>query len=254
MAEPRRHPRPIPENEKGFVLIAAVWLLVLAGAIVALMMLRGMTEAREARSEGELLRHKLALDGAVETVVADRLFNGPRSPWSRVQAQGSLDIDGTAVQVRSTSENGRLDFNATELATVDRALQGLGVGAGNRRVVLGRMQQLRRRDERLSSFAALEALLSQAQKDTSVCLADMMTLDSGLPQPRAGQMPDKLAFALAMVDGSEAAGGELLQGGEVQRLEMSTSLGMAHTTILRPIGQNRKAKMVTAAFPALLCR
>lgn len=253
MADPRRHPRPIRKGEQGFVLIAATWLLVLAGAVVALLMLRGLTDARDAKAEGELFRHKLALDGAVETVVADRLFNGSRSQWSRVPAQGSVDVDGIAVRARSTSESGRLDLNVADLALVDRALQGLGVGATNRRIVLGRLQQLRGRNEKLSSFAALEALLSQAQQDTTVCLADMMTFNSGLAQPRPGQMPGKLSFALGVPAGAGDTNGRQFQPGEPQRLEVQMLSGGIRIVILRLTGQLGADAAASATSARALC-
>lgn len=246
--------RCAPEGEEGFVLIATIWLLVLAGSIVIVLVLRGMNDARDARSEGELLRQKLALDGAIETVIADRLFNGSRSQWSRVPAQGNIDADGIAVQVKSTSESGRLDLNVADLALIDRAFQGLGVGAGSRRIVLGRLQQLRGRGENLSSLAEMEVLLAEAQRDTTTCLADMVTMSSGLGQPRVGQMPAKLAFALGTTAGGVdgPANAEQFQAGEPQRLEAQIHAKNTRIAILRLSAQMRNG-MALHAIGVGLC-
>jgi len=250
VAGPRNLPRRIPEGEQGFVLIAAIWLLVLAGAIVAVMMLRGMNDARAAKSEGELLQQKLALDGAMDTIVADRLFNGSRSRWSIAPAQGSIEIDGIGVQLRSTSESGRLDLNVADLALIDRALQGLGVSGGGRRIILGRLQARRGGARTLAVWADVDALLAEAQRDGAVCLADMMTMSSGLAQPQANRMPSQLAFALATPG---RADGAPFQAGEAQRLEMRTQGGVARTVILRVSGQSGSGMATSVSLFRPLC-
>ena len=78
----RRH----PDSEQGFVLIAAIWLLLLCAVMVAVLMLRGHDRAVAAADASDRLKARLVLESAVETVVADILFNGQASRAATVPA------------------------------------------------------------------------------------------------------------------------------------------------------------------------
>jgi Tfp pilus assembly protein PilX len=71
---------PRRQSEQGFVLIKAVWLLLLCAAIVAVLMLRCNTASTTATDE--LLKQQLALDAATETVIAGLLLRGSISQWA----------------------------------------------------------------------------------------------------------------------------------------------------------------------------
>src|SRR5688572_4437400 len=99
-------------------------MLVLAGAITAVLMLRSLAGATAAVEHEEGIERKLALESAIETMLADRLFNGPRSGWWMTPVQGRIAMDGGDVAIRITSESGRLDVNVADPALIDSALRG----------------------------------------------------------------------------------------------------------------------------------
>jgi len=79
-AQPKR-------SEQGYILITAMWLLLLGGSIVALLMLRNLHAAEAYSDDRPQLQLRYAQESAVETVVADILFNGPRSEFARLPAK-----------------------------------------------------------------------------------------------------------------------------------------------------------------------
>jgi hypothetical protein len=228
--------KPIPDHEQGFALIAAIWLLVLGGAIVAVIMVRTMTASRAAVASGVQLTDKLALDGAIDSVVADILFNGNRSRWAQLPASGSVDVGGRSVTVTISSENGLLDVTEADPKLIDGALRGFGVSARPRAAFIDQLllrrvtkQPLRSRDELLRVIA-----VSGVQASGEVCLVDMLTVSSGLATPQVDQMPAKLVRAMGVV-GTGARSTQVPVGGAVRILVRSGS-GAVLGTIVRPIG------------------
>jgi hypothetical protein len=69
--------RPRPA-EQGTILITAIWLLILIGAIGPVMLAHSLTQARQVKSEGQVLASKVTLESAINHVLADRL--SPRNP------------------------------------------------------------------------------------------------------------------------------------------------------------------------------
>jgi hypothetical protein len=195
---PRPPRRADPSREQGFILIAAIWMLILASAIVAVLMLRGMSRAVDANAAGKALTQKLLADGAVETVMADRVFNGVRSQWWLLPAEGTVAIGDRQVPVRMSSESGRLDINEAPLELIDRALTGFGVAAGERRVVLDRLGAYRGARRVVSSFDELDTALSIASGFQAICPSGAFTFSSGLSEPRKGHQPAELARALGV--------------------------------------------------------
>ena len=182
-------------DEQGYVLITAIWLLLLAGSIAALLMLRSIRAATDAKEVAQALGDKVALESAVETVLADRLFSGARSSWWATPARGTVRIGSRDVRVSLTSESGRIDINEADPLLVGRALQGLGVAADMRSFAVTRLQEYRATGRRITANGEIAALIVQASA-TQACLGDNFTLTSGLPQPLPTQMSADLARAL----------------------------------------------------------
>ena len=193
----RRFPEP-PDGERGFVLIAAIWLLVLAGAIVALLMLSTLTFAKRTRFEADQIGSDLALQSALQTVAADRVINGVRGPWGLLPAEGDVALGGHLVHVRLSSEAGRLDLNEADPRLIDAALRGLGADASPRQAFVAALVAMRLNHERIGSFDQLRAMARRTglHLSTGTCLDDEMTFASGMTEPRSGQMPAELARAL----------------------------------------------------------
>ena len=236
--------KPIPDHEQGFALIAAIWLLVLGGAIVAVIMLRTMTVSRAAVASGVQLADKLALDGAIDSVVADILFNGNRSRWAQLPASGSVDVGGRSVAVTISSESGLLDVNEADPKLIDGALRGFGVAAGPRSAFIDQLllrratkQPLRSRDELLRMIA-----VAGVQTSGGVCLVDMLTTSSGLATPQVDQIPSVLARAMAVV-ATGARSAQLPAGGALRVLARSGA-GMASGVIVRPVANRNDGVQV----------
>ncbi len=104
----------LPRRANRVILIAVIWMLILVSAIVAVLMLRGMSRAVDANAAGQALTQKLL-------------------------AEGTVTIGRKQIQMQVSSESGRLDINEASLELIDRALIRLGVEAGERRVVLDRL-------------------------------------------------------------------------------------------------------------------
>ncbi|SDD73063.1 hypothetical protein SAMN05444678_12051 [Sphingomonas sp. YR710] len=227
--------RSRPEGEQGFVLITALWLLLLCGAVVALMMLRGAGKAEASHAAAVQVQARLDLDAAMQTIAADILFSGDQSQWARAPAQGTVDIDGRSISAEVSSEAGRLDLNDGDPAVIDRALQGLGVAAARRTLLQGRLQQLRNQNRRIASQAMLDHVLAGVAKSSDVCLDRYVTLYSGLTRPDEAAMPALLAQALAVPQG----GGEaptVLQPGTAIRVRLRTAQGSSLLAVIRVVG------------------
>lgn len=246
--------KPIPEQEQGFALIAAIWLLVLGGAIVAVIMLRTMTVSRAAVASGVQLADKLVLDGAIDSVVADILFNGNRSRWAQLPANGSVDVGWRSVSVTISSENGLLDVNEAEPKLIDGALRGFGVAAGPRSAFIDQLLVRRVTKQPLRSRDELVRLIAMARVQTSgeVCLVDMLTVSSGLATPQVDQMPSVLARAMGVVaTGSRSA--QLPAGGAL-RVLVRSGAGMASGVVIRPVANRNDGVQVLDHFLQSDCR
>ena len=123
---------PLRRGEEGFALITAVWLLVLCGAIGALVMLRSLSAAKTAKEQGDSLQHTILLESAVETVMAERMFGGPKSKWWALPASGSVAIGGHEVRVELTSEAGRANRGRADDCGAGRGDCGDAVGSWGR--------------------------------------------------------------------------------------------------------------------------
>jgi hypothetical protein len=239
-------------GERGFVLIAAIWLLILAGSIAAVLMLRSLAAATAAADRSEAIQRRLALESAVETMVADRLFNDTRSAWWMLPAQGAIAVGGRQVTIRVTSESGRIDVNNTDPTFVDMALRGFGVAAGERGRIVDRLRALRAMKRRIDSSAELENLMAGAGGPAGPCLAGEFTFVSGLAEPQPGQMSPALARALGGRGGATGAAAPAPpEAGAALRVEAAESGGAPFVAIVRPAGLADQPVQVSAwGFPA----
>ena len=198
---------PRRRAETGFVLIGAVWLLLLAAIIVAVLIARGLSSARTVQGLEARLREKLLLDAATETIAAELLFDGPRSPWWLMPAAGSLTLEGGTVEVRVVNEAGKLDLNTADLKLIDQALGGFGMDAGARHMLVDRLDAMRRAKRVIASESELQTILYGL--DTSadrLCLSENLTVYTSAAMPRESQMGEALRKASGTVSTLVQAG------------------------------------------------
>jgi hypothetical protein len=237
-------------GEQGYILITAIWLLTLCGAVAAIVMLRGLASAQTAKGNGTLLRQKILLDSAAETVLAERLFDGNHSRWWLVPSSGTLEIDGEQIAVAISSEAGRIDVNEADPRLVDKALHGFGVEASARSSVVGRIQYLRATKSQLHSEAELRALFTGAAA-SAPCLERHFSLVSGLSEPRVGQMSDELAQALGQPIGFTPA---VPEPGTALRIRVTVATGANLIVIARPVATRDQFAAVSRWERNAVCR
>ncbi len=238
----------IRNNDQGFVLVAAIWLLLLCAGIAALLMLRGVDRGRQARSEGDILTSRLALENAVETVIADMLFNGPRSRWSMVPSSGAVMVGNDAIEVRLSSESGRMDLNDGDLGQIAMLLRGFGFKARERQAFLDDLIDRRKRQARLASWPEVDKLLAKLPRAQvlSSCVAREFTLYSGLSAPRPSQASLELGRVLALTASPEPSPPE---PGTALRIEATVPTGANVLAVVRIIGlQDRAYSMLRWQF------
>ncbi len=184
--------------ERGYILITAVWMLLLGASIVAVIMVHNMRASEQLSFEREQTQIKYAQESAVETAVADILFNGPRSPLSRLPAEASYTINDVSMQIRVSSESGKIDVNQADPVLIERALRGFGIAGSQRQAFLTIIAGERSASRLFQSPAEVAAAMQQAgiPVDGDFCPDKYFTTFSGLGQPAAGQMLPELAKAL----------------------------------------------------------
>jgi general secretion pathway protein K len=222
-------------NEEGFVLIGAIWLLVLCASIAAILTLRARHQYVAASAEERQLRNTLLLDAALETVTADILLKGRSSAWALLPAEGRISIGGKDVQVRITSEAGRLDVNEADEALLGRAFQGLGVDPADRTRIVARLIARRLAKKPVTSWDDLHFVLAGRSGAAALpCLEDELTMYSGLPVPDPASMPEGLNRALGKAAGDRPRAP--LASGTPLRLEFSLPSRAALTAWVRVTG------------------
>jgi hypothetical protein len=203
-------------TEDGFVLISAMWLLLLGAAIAALLMLHAMTASRDLRIEDDRFLADHAQADAIETVAADLVFSGQASHWSQLPSSGTLTLDGRTIDATATSEDPFLDINKADPKRIDGALQDHGYDGATRVALLGRIAIARASGHRIASYAEVAAL------------------GAGIVQPGR---EDCLLNVLSPFGGTGQNSGTSLRPGSVVRLSFSTG-SSHHLQTLRLVAAN----------------
>lgn len=236
---------PARKSERGFVLIGAVWLLLLAASLVAILMLRSRSTDAAAIREGGALQQDLDLDAARETVAADLLINGPRSQWWRLPARGSVGLGARSVEITMTSEAGRIDLNDADPKAIQDALLGLGFSPADAQAFLAGLLA-RRQQGRIVASAEIDRLIAPLTRANGrgLCLPDLFTIEAGLMQPDAGRAPPVLARALGVVATPD---GGVVRQGEALRIAAASPRGAILMSVQRigmlggfPVGLSRR--------------
>lgn len=190
-----------PSNECGYILITAVWMLLLGASVVAVIMVHNLRQAEEISFERTQTQIKYAQESAVETVMADMMFNGPRSEFARLPAQTTYNIHGVKMEVSVTSESGKIDVNQADLKLIDSALRGFGIAASGRQAFSQILERERNASRLLESPVDIALALESAGIvfGNGFCAKDHFTTYSGLTRPSPDQMHPELARALGQV-------------------------------------------------------
>jgi hypothetical protein len=196
-------------TERGFVLISAMWLLILGAAIAALLMLRSINTGRAVRMSADRVTAEHRSDDALATIVADILFAGPASNWSHLPATGTLVIDGKPVAISISREQHLPDVNKADLALIDDDLHDRGYAPEQRATILARIEDARGAKRMIGSFAGVAALgVGVVPTGSETCLAAVLS-------PFGGTDARATSGAFAA---SQDSGG--LHAGDVLRIQL----------------------------------
>lgn len=234
-AQPKR-------SEQGYILITAMWLLLLGGSIVALLMLKNLHAAEAYSDDREQLQMHYAQESAVEMVVADILFNGPRSEFARLPAETTYRFGDSTLKISVTGEGGKIDVNQADPALLEQALRGLGIAALPRQNFVNGVKERQRSGHLFRSIADVEQAMQQVGFDgtSGLCAEDFFTTYSGLALPQASQMAPKLARALGQ---ASLDAGVPTSIGSVLRIVVQGEQGLPLVAVVRAsglIGQSHK--------------
>lgn len=244
--------QPIKSGERGYVLITVFWLLLLGASLVALLMLKNLRNAEDYSFERDQIQGRYALESAVETVVADILFNGPRGAFAQLPGETEYEINGTKMAVRVSSENGKIDLNRADADLIERALRGLGVSARPREDFLSHVLEERKVGRFFQSMVDVEGAMQRAGFDGApgFCAERYFTVFSGLAQPQANQMDAELARALGQ---ASLASNVRTTPGTALRLEVRAAEGLPLVAVIRPSGLIGQSYKVLAWGSASQC-
>jgi len=219
-------------NDRGFVLISAMWLLLLGAAIAALLMLRSMGAARDLAVDDDRFIAERTSDDAIETVAADLILNGRASRWSQMPMSGSVTFGDRSVTVSARAEEAVPDVGKTDLNVVDGVLHDNGLSSAERVAILDRIAAAREAGHRISSYAELASLgngiLPVGRED---CLAAMLSPFGGNGSPSGRAAPPGQAAQFA---GASTGGAQI---GSVIRLTIGSG-AMRRIVAMRLIGAN----------------
>ncbi|MEP3226285.1 MAG: hypothetical protein ABJO01_09940 [Parasphingorhabdus sp.] len=225
----------IPRGERGYILITAFWLLLLGASLVALLMLKNLKNAEDHAFERDQIQSRYAMESAVETVVADILFNGPRSAFAQLPAVTEYEINGVKMAVQVSSENGKIDLNRADAALIERALRGLGIAARPRQAFLDHVREQRKAGRFFRSTIDVEGAMQQAgfAGAGGFCAERYFTVYSGLSQPQANQMDAELARALGQVSSTSNV---RTTPGTALRVQVKAAEGLPLVAVIRTSG------------------
>ena len=235
-AKPRR-------SEQGYVLITAMWLLLLGGSIVALLTLRNLHAAEAYADDRDQLQLRYAQESAVETVVADILFNGPRSEFSRLPTETSYKFGDIALNISVTGESAKIDVNQADVALIERALRGLGVAALPRQNFVNEVRQRQSSGRLFRSIADVERAMQQAGLGGAggFCAEEFFTTYSGLALPQVSQMDPRLARALGQASLAPDAPNSV---GSAMRIKVQGEQGLPLVAVVRVSGLIRESHKI----------
>ena len=181
----------------GYALITTIWFMLLGTAIVSSLMIIALNNAEATLEYEQELTSQLAHESVLETIVADIVFNGPRSSWAALPHQAEYRISGKRFTVSMRSESGKIDINSADTALIGRALQGLAIPSNQQVYLLDQIEK--RRSTGLPFRTLSEWNIRQFQESNNrACLDRNFTIASGLARPIENHMSKALARALAV--------------------------------------------------------
>lgn len=229
--------------EQGYALISALWLLLLAASIAALLMSRAVTSAHAVASERRSVTEQLRLESALETAMADLVINTVNARIGSMPTRADYRVDGVLVHIAASRESDRVDINDAPMEVIDAELQQAGVAANVRQAIVNSLVIRRGQAQRLASNQAIARLFSRANSgevgsEATPCIAARFTVHGGrrLVAPTA----------------PPTVGGVAVASSNASAIRLTADDGLSHriTVIARQGGQSGRPMAVIELTPS----
>lgn len=223
----------IPDEDAGYALISALWLLLLAASLSGLLMLRSVRGSEALVADRSAIRDHLRLDSALETALADMLFYGQASVIARSGGAGRYSVDGQEVTVRASAESARVDINEAPLPTIEATLTQSGVSPDRRASILDMLTVMRAQRLPISSLNEWQTRTTGGtgtEGPPEPCTTDAFSVAGG----RTSLAEDAGTNGLANDPhaGASAGGGGSVVGGNGGMTRLNASIGNRSVTII----------------------
>ncbi len=199
MREQHRNQAPVTDN--GYVLITAIWLLLLAAAVLALIVTQNARSDSNARFEKRIVARQMALESGLSTAIFDAATVLSLDKPLSLPMVRRYTISGIDMTVVFRDENGKLDVNRSDPELIRRAMQGLAVSSDIAVNFTQRIAEKRLVDRKIVSLEDIDQELAIAGLDRSnsgFCARRYFTVFASSGQPNPKSMRAELARALAI--------------------------------------------------------
>ncbi len=205
MREQHRNQALVKGN--GYVLITAIWLLLLAAAVLALIVMQNARTNKNMRFEKQIVARQMALESGLSTAIFDAAAVLSQNKTLNLPLVRRYTIGGFDMTVVFRDENGKLDVNRSDPELIRRAMQGLGVSSDIAVNFTQRIADKRLVDRKILSLEEIdqELGLSGLQiSNSDFCARRYLTIFASAGQPNPKSMRAELARALAIPISTDA--------------------------------------------------
>ena len=184
-------------GQDGYVLLAALWLLLLGGLIATSVLATSLWAARDTSAHIKQWHQQVSLEGAVHAVIHDLLREGHRSQWLATGYAALPDgQEATSIEVKVSWEAGRVDLNTASWDVIERAYAAAGAPPADIRQAVASL--LTRREGVAGQHLGRLREVPGIDLPYGACLRSLVTLWSGLPSPEPRLAPERIAEALLL--------------------------------------------------------
>lgn len=175
---------------EGFVLLHALWIMILASFLAMSVMATSVGLARDSEVANAALQVELAAESAVHRVLFDLLRHDSRHLWPRRGRTGSVQIGGAEVIVSIVDVSGLVDINRAD----DRILHRIFLAALPLEDAATFIASIKAAKP-ISDYSSLVAIGGGSSKKFA-SLQPYITLFSGRAVPAYDEAPDWVSKAL----------------------------------------------------------
>jgi hypothetical protein len=226
----------IPPSEGGYVLITAIWLLLLAAALIAVLVAQNERLNKNIRFERNFIARQMALESGLQNVIADVVKEISEGKPLSTPVIRRYQIGGYNIVAQLIDENGKLDVNNSDPELIRRALQGLGISSDIAVNFTQRLTRMRTAQKNITSLEEIDLVLEAAGLDqarSGFCARRHLTIYATSGEPDARVVRPELAQALA-IPASPIKKGESSNSISVLAIQVSEKAGPGYFARISP--------------------